>query len=72
MMNWACKPASSGGVLGCQVSSQRWESFVIAGVVGELDRNWFGVSLGYSAVQLLDSLFSFMALVEADESNSFG
>lgn len=72
MMNWACKPSSCSGILGSQVSGQRWESFVIAGVVGKLDRNGLGVSLGHRAVQLLDSLFCFVALVEADESDSFG
>lgn len=72
MMNWACKPASCSGVLGRQVSGQRWERFVIAGIVGELDGDGFSVSFGHRAVQLLDGLFCFVALIEADEPDAFG
>ena len=45
---------------------------VVAGVVGELDRDGLGGALGHRTVQLLDGALGLDALVEADEAHSLG
>jgi hypothetical protein len=59
--------------LRCQVGGQRWHSgFSTARIVGKLDGDGFGGAFWNGAVQLFDGLFGLLALVEADEADTFG
>jgi len=70
MMNWASESASSSS-LRRQVSGQRWKSFIVARIVGELYGDGFGVALWDGSIQLLDCSLGLVTLIETNKADAF-
>lgn len=72
MVNGSGKSPGCGSSLGSQICSQRRKSFIVARIIGEFDRDGFGVALRDGSIQFLYCSLGFVTLIKANKANAFG